>query len=345
MSRKAAYTLVIGTLSLMTVFMGALFAYGEFSTVLETERPVVIAIHPGDSLNTVIHRYSEQGVLRRPNWLSLLAVLRGDSARIKAGEYVVKGAISPNDLLDQFISGKARYASLTIPEGFSLAEIAARLEEKGLGSAKTFMSLARDAKFIATLDLPIEPRGKHLEGFIFPDTYYFHRGVSEAQLIQTMVQEFSGKGAAALLREHAPRVSLTPYEALILASIIEKETGVAAERPLISAVFHNRLASRMRLASDPTVIYGLNEFDGNLKRVHLLTKTPYNTYKVQGLPPTPIANPGLESIRAAVMPAKVDYLFFVSKGDGTHIFSEDYKSHQRAVQRYQVRPHRRKKNS
>ena len=172
----------------------------------------------------------------------------------------------------------------------------------------------------------------------------------------------SRRYSPAFIREESPRTtprkkagdtlttagksgSLSPYKILVLASIIEKETGAGHERPLISAVFHNRLKRKMPLASDPTVIYGISDFDGNLKRIHLRTKTPYNTYKIRGLPPTPIANPGMKSINAAISPAKVNFLYFVSKGDGTHFFSKDYKTHNRAVYKYQILRHRRKRKS
>jgi peptidoglycan lytic transglycosylase G len=338
MPKLPATLAVSGVLALLVAFMAALLAYGHFSVAIDAHEPLVIEVQPGETLREVVHDLSEQGHLRRPRLLTALAVLRGDSGNIKAGEYVVRGAVSPGELLDYFVSGRARYVSLTVPEGFSMAEIAQRLEERELGQADLFLALARDPKFIATLSLPVQTPPATLEGFLYPETYYFHRGVSEAKLIEAMVQQFN-KRAEAVLREQAAGVGLTPYQALILASIVEKETAVPEERPLISAVFHNRLRARMRLASDPTVIYGLPDFDGNLKRVHLLTETPYNTYKIHGLPPTPICNPGLASIQAAVAPAQVDYLFFVAKGDGTHVFSKDYRTHSQAVYKYQVRPH------
>jgi peptidoglycan lytic transglycosylase G len=343
MVRRPGSWLVGSVLALLVAFMAALVAYGRFSTAIQAEQPQVIQVQAGETLRQVTHSLADRGLLRHPHLFTAFGILRGDSANIKAGEYVVKGDVSPNELLDYFVSGLSRFVSITVPEGFTLAEIAVRVEERELGRADAFLALAHDRDFIARLPLPVDSPPPSLEGFLFPETYYFHRGVGEAAVITAMVAEFNRR-AAGILRERATQVGLTPYQALILASIVEKETGVAAERPLISAVFHNRLRARMRLASDPTVIYGLDNYDGNLRRVDLLTETPYNTYKIQGLPPTPIASPGLASIQAAVSPAPVDYLFFVAKGDGTHVFSRDYRDHSRAVWKYQIRPHR-KRNS
>jgi len=343
MIRRPGLIAVLGVLTVLVMFMGAVVLYGHFGVSLEANPALEVEIRSGETLGQVARRMSREGILRHPRLLTLLAVLRGESAQIKAGEYVFQGRISPSALLDDWVSGNARFISLTIPEGFSLAEIAARLEAKELGDGKTFLDLAQDPEFIAGLGLSFKPVPRTLEGLIYPETYYFHRGLKERDLIQTMVKEFREKAEGELVAG-AGKVGLTPYETLVMASIIEKETGAGSERELISAVFHNRLAARMRLASDPTVIYGLPDFDGNLTRVHLRTKTPYNTYKITGLTPTPIASPGLASIRAALAPAAVDYLFFVSKGDGTHYFSRDYNSHRRAVWKYQIRPHR-KRNS
>lgn len=343
MRKRPGYSAVIGVLALLMAFMAAVMAYGELSTSIRSEEPRIIEVRRGESLRQVTRRLAAEGVLHQPGLLTLLAILRGDSAKIQAGEYVIQGAVSPRELLDYFVSGRARQVSLTIPEGFSIVEIAARLQARELGSAAELLRLAQDRRFIASLGLPLQSDPPTLEGLIYPDTYYFHRGLSEASLLTAMVEQFKKRAGGVLMAQSA-RLGMRPYEVLILASIIEKETAVGGERPLISAVFHNRLQARMRLASDPTVIYGLEEFDGNLKRVHLRTRTPYNTYKISGLPPTPITNPGLDSITAALAPAKVDYLYFVAKGDGTHYFSRDFRSHRRAVWKYQVRPHRRRKS-
>lgn len=340
MTRRPAYLAVGAVLVLLAAFMAAVLCYSRLTTSMHAEPAVTIEVHPGETLRQVAQRLSARGLLAHPRLFVALGILRGDSANIQAGEYVVKGAVSPSELMDYFVSGRSRFVSLTVPEGFSLAEIAARVQEEELGRADAFLALAHDPKFIAALHLPVAKTPASLEGFLYPETYLFHRGVGEAAVIQAMVREFDLR-AAPILTQQAKQSGLTPYQALILASIVEKETAVPSERPLVSAVFHNRLQARMRLASDPTVIYGLDNFDGNLRRVDLRTKTPYNTYRIHGLPPTPIASPGLASIRAALHPADVDYLYFVAKGDGTHVFSKDYRDHERAVWKYQILPFRR----
>lgn len=342
---RPGYWLVGTVLALLALFMAALLGYGNFSTAIPADKPFVIEVRQGETLHQFANRLAAQGTLRRPRLLTALGILRGDSSHIQAGEYAFQGDVAPLELLNALVSGRARFVSFTVPEGRSMAEIADQLEAQELGKADRFLALVRDPQFIASLDLPIRPAGTHrppisLEGFLFPDTYFFHRGVSEATLITAMVDEFKRK-VAPLLKAQAAKVGLTPYQALTLASIVEKETGVGSERPLVAAVFQNRLKVNMRLASDPTVIYGVPKFDGNLTRKHINTVTPYNTYKVPGLPPTPIANPGMAAVRATLHPADVSYLFFVARGDGTHVFSKDYSTHKKYVRKYQIRPHRR----
>ena len=339
MTQRPGLLGVFGGLAALCLFMLVMFGYGEFTVGLAPTETQAIEVRSGDSLTALINRLSAERLLARPRMFRLLAILRGDTGRIKAGEYVLDKPVSPNHLLDLLVSGSSHYITLTIPEGFTLREVAARLGELRLADAQRFLQLSGDPEFIASLRLPLRPDAPNLEGFVFPETYYVQRGLPEEQLLRMIVGVFRRK-TSALLGRLRPPSGLTPYEALILASIVEKETGAAGERALIAGVFHNRLNARMRLGSDPTVIYGLPEFDGNLTRMHLRTQTPYNTYTNVGLPPTPIANPGLESIRAVLQPAHVDYLYFVSKGDGTHHFSKDLKSHNRAVWKFQKQPHR-----
>lgn len=344
MSLNRPWVWIVGGLSAaLAVLMTLVMLYSEFATAVQADQPVIVRVLKGESLRGMAERLAQDGVLRTPRFLVALAVLRGQSARIKAGEYLVEGSISPRVLLDDLVSGRTRLVAVTIPEGFSLAEIARRVEQVGAGHAALFLTLTRDPAFIATLQTGLPNPPPTLEGLIFPETYHVQPGSSERGLILAAVAAFRER-VGPLLKTKPSRGKLSPYEVLTLASIIEKETGAGSERPLISAVFHNRLKAHMRLASDPTVIYGISDFDGNLTRKHLRAKTPYNTYKVAGLTPTPIASPGLESIQAALAPAQVNYLYFVAKGDGTHFFSQDFETHQRAVWRYQIKPHRRRKS-
>ncbi|MBI4084186.1 MAG: endolytic transglycosylase MltG [Candidatus Lambdaproteobacteria bacterium] len=340
MLRQPAVLAIAGVVTGLLAFMVVVFVLGNHTSAVDAPQPLVIQVEQGESLSHFVRRLAEARILNNPELIRGLAVLRGDTTRIKAGEYVLNGVVTPNELLDYLVSGKARYLALTVPEGFSMFEVAQRVEQKEAGSAAEFLRLARDREFIAGLALPFAQPPASLEGLLYPETYFFHRGVGEARLIDMMVAQFR-KRALPLLQDQAARMGLTPYEALTLASIIEKETGTPQERPLIAAVFHNRLRARMTLGSDPTVIYGLEHFDGNLTREQLRTRTDYNTYVMPGLPPTPIANPGLPSIRAALEPAQVKYLYFVSKGDGSHFFSADYRTHTRAVYKYQKQPNRR----
>ena len=343
MDDRRGFAAVFSILILLCGFMLGIFVYGKFSTGISADEPATVHVRRGESVTALARRLGREGVLRQPEFFRILAILRGDSHRLQAGEYVVQGDISPSDLIDYFVAGDGQFHRLTIPEGFSLKDIAAKLEQEGKGDAKRFMHLATDAAFIATLELPFELPRATMEGLAFPETYYFSFGTGEAELIRMMVREFV-KQAYPILRSKARQAGMTGYEALTLASIIEKETGADHERIVISAVFHNRLKSKMRLSSDPTVIYGIEAFNGNLTRRHLRTDSPYNTYRNFGLPPTPIANPGLASLEAALKPAAVDYLYFVSKGDGTHQFSSTYKAHAKAVWRYQKLPHRKQKS-
>ena len=343
MDERRGIFAVFTALIFLCAFMLGVFGYGELSTSVVANEPIAIEVRRGESLTALTRRLSDLGVLRQPAFFRMLAILRGDSQRIKAGQYVVQGRVSPSDLMDYFVGGGGQLFRLTIPEGYSLRDIAGKLEQEKWGSSEQFMMLATDPDFIASLDLPYDLPRPLLEGLVFPETYYISVGTSEDELIRIMVREFM-KQAHPLIQKRAAEVGLTPYEVVTLASIIEKETGAHHERPIISAVFHNRLKSNMRLSSDPTVIYGIDAFNGNLTRADLKNDTPYNTYRNGGLPPTPIASPGRASLKAALDPAAVKYLYFVAKGDGTHHFSASYKAHAKAVWRYQKLPYHKRKS-
>ena len=325
-----------GFVAAIIIFTGSVFVMARTMVALQSDETVVVEVRLGEGLSQFLRRVHREGSVSGTGFLRLLAMLRGDSRNIKAGEYAFQGRVSPKVFLDTLVDGKARFLSITIPDGFSLKEIAARVEATQLGSAEEFLRLTHDRTFIDGLGLPFQNL-KNLEGLIFPETYFFSKGLPVSRIISNMVSQYRSQ-AHQILEQKSSNVKMSPYEALIMASIIEKETGLAAERPTISGVFHNRLRKGMRLDSDPTVIYGVEGFTGNLTRKHLRTYTPYNTYKIYGLPPTPIASPGLDSIRAAVAPEKVSFLFFVGKGDGSHFFSSDLKTHNKAVWEYQKKP-------
>jgi UPF0755 protein len=237
-----------------------------------------------------------------------------------------------DEILHRLHSGSVVLYSVTIPEGLTLADISEILEKKGFLKKERFFSLVLDPELLNKYRIPSDTA----EGYLFPETYHFPRGASGREIVEHMLKTFQKK-VYPLFHRYGPERGLTLHEIVTLASLIEKETSVSEERSLVSAVFHNRLVQGMKLQADPTVIYSLPQFDGNIRKQDLSFDSPYNTYVYPGLPPGPISNAGLDSIRAALRPAEVDYLYFVARNNGTHEFSLDLKSHLRAVEKYQLR--------
>lgn len=298
--------------------------------------PVIFSITPGESLNNICARLHAQGLISDTRRFMFLARLKKDDKRLKAGEYELSAEQTPLELLDTLVSGDVYLHTLTIPEGYTLKQIGAEIDRLALTDADQFLTLATDPKVVAAFGL----KGRTLEGYLFPDTYHFPIGLPARTLIVRMVERFRDQYPKEW-HQRAADLNMSQLDVVTLASIIEKETGDPSERPLISSVFHNRLKKRMRLETDPTVIYGIENFNGNLTRKDLRTPTPYNTYIIRGLPPGPIANPGREAIKAALYPARSDYLYFVAKKDGTHQFSTNIKDHNAAVRKYQLRRRKR----
>ncbi len=290
-----------------------------------------LVIARGASLQQIARRLEEGGIVGSSQGFRLLAIWRGDSGRIQAGDYQFDSPATPTHILDRLVAGDVRRWPLTIPEGLRLTQIATLFDENSLASGSEILTLAGNQDFIARLGID----APSLEGYLFPETYHFVRGTTPEKLLRTLVRQMKQKLTAEVL-EQAQRLELNRHQLLTLASIIQKEAGSEEEMPLIAAVFHNRLKKRMRLQTDPTVIYGIANFDGNLTRKHLRTPGPYNSYRNPGLPPGPIASPGEAAILAAANPASVDYLYFVSRGDGTHVFSRTLKEHNASVRKYQL---------
>ena len=295
----------------------------------------VFTIRRGQDFATTTRLLSESGLINDPFKYRILARLKGYDKRVQAGEYVLSANMSPIQILEKLVAGKVRLHRITIPEGHNLKQIADLVEASGFVSRGIFYTAATNAELVNRMGI----NAGTFEGYLFPDTYHFPRAASAEEIITTMVERLR-QIFLPDWKSQAEKIGFTIHQTLTLASIIEKETGAAFERPLISSVFHNRLKKGMRLETDPTVIYGLKDFDGNLTRKHLRTRTPYNTYKIKGLPPGPIASPGAESIKAALFPADTNYLFFVSKKDTTHHFSATFAEHNRAVRKYQLRRRR-----
>jgi UPF0755 protein len=276
-----------------------------------------------------------RSVFGGPTALVTWARLRGLDREIKSGEYELEPGLTPREILAKLVSGQVITHPVTLPEGLRLDEVAARIEAAGIARADAFLARARDAALARSLGI----EGTGVEGYLYPETYRFRRDSGPDEIIRRMYGELQLRWSDSD-RELLARSGMTLHEVVTLASIVEKETSVPEERPLIAAVFRNRLALGMPLQTDPTVIYAIvlasGHFDGNLRRRDLETDSPYNTYTRRGLPPGPIASTTIESIRAVLSPAQVPYLYFVSRNDGTHVFSTTLGDHSAAVRRYQL---------
>ena len=301
-----------------------------FSAPADIGQGAEIRVEQGESLAAVVRKLRDQKIIGNGFFFSLWARFSGAEKRIHPGLYRFETGVPPREVLDRLVNGKGIFQTVTIPEGMTVKEIASLLERLQIANKERFLAEATNADLLAALGL----QDKGIEGYLFPSTYHFTPSTPERNIIMTMAEQFR-RMSQPLLAEEGNSVQLTPHEILTLASIIEKETGVEAERPLVSAVFHNRLKRQMPLQSDPTVIYGVKEFNGNLTRKDLNDPNPYNTYRIAALPPGPICNPGLSSIRAARHPADVPFLYFVSKNDGSHLFSATVEAHNQAVKVYQ----------
>lgn len=305
---------------------------------------LMIRVEQGDSFTSVLAKLDQQGILPKEKWVDfsvyakIYAKLSASERHIEAGQYIVRPGDTFADLVGHFVQGDSIYVSFRVAEGARTSEV--------LDKMRTDKNIRWIDYNMPSLLQFLHIRQTSLEGWLLPDTYRFHEGIQSLDLLkhihQTMVDVLMKNW-----QDRDPDLPLkTPYEALILASIIEKEAALDREKRRIAAVFINRLNKGMLLQADPTVIYGLGDaYQGNLTKAHLKADTPYNTYTRKGLPPTPIAMPSESSIYAATHPTKEDILYFVSMGNGAHYFSKTYDTHRRAVYRYQIKPHRKKKQS
>jgi UPF0755 protein len=332
-SRSKFFLLSLG---LLLLFFILVIYWLLFVPPSKTASTKVIFIKKGTHLKKVSEVLKQDGIIKNRHFFVLLTTILGKKTKVKAGEYEFHTQMLPLEVLDALVKGQVKPHLVTIPEGYTLSQIAQLLEDLNLVEKKGFLQKASSPAFINTLGLS-QLAGPTLEGYLFPDTYHLFREMDPEEVIQMMVHQFK-KVFGPDLANRASELGISEREVVILASIIEKETPLPEEKPLISAVFQNRLKKKIPLQSDPTVIYGIKNFNGNLTKEHLLRRTPYNTYLMVGLPPTPICNPGKESLLAAVHPAPVPYLYFVSKNDGSHYFSSDIEEHNRAVWKYQKYP-------
>lgn len=321
--------IIIIIVSLLAIFAVWLGYYAITPQSLQ-QAPLEFNLVHGSTLKGVAKQLTASGVLNEPWNFVVMARLLGKAGAIKAGNYQLESSLTPLQLLHKITEGDVSQSKLTFIEGWNIYQIRSALD--------AHPTIRHDTKGLAERELLklVGAEENSLEGMIFPDTYYFSNGMSDAAILKRAYRIMQQKIADAW-QERAPDLPYaSPYEALIMASIVEKETGKEAERPQIAAVFINRLRIGMRLQTDPTVIYGLGQgFDGNLRKRDLTADTAYNTYTRAGLPPTPIAMPGYESIQAALHPAQTKAIYFVAKGNGSHQFSSSLVEHNRAVNQYQ----------
>jgi len=328
-SKRGWIALLLGALLSIGLACGA-FAYYALTPLPVASLPAQFNIESGSSLRGAAQQMASAGILSHPELFVALARLRGEAGNLKAGIYEIDAPVTPLELLRKITEGDYTLAGITFVEGWTFKQMRKALEEHKAPSHDT-QGLS-DAEILQRLGIAQASP----EGWFFPDTYYFSNGSSELRILRR-AHNLMKSHLAAQWEARAPNLPIaSPYEALVLASIVEKETGKAEERPLIASVFVNRLRLGMRLQTDPTVIYGMGDaFDGNLRRADLTADTPYNTYTRGGLPPTPIAMPGLASLAAALNPARSEALYFVARGDGSHHFSRSLAEHDRAVTKYQ----------
>jgi UPF0755 protein len=300
------------------------------------------AIAPGEALSVVARRLDRAGLLPDragfgPRVLVAYARINGLDRQVKTGEYLLSPALTPREILAKLCAGEVQTYTVTLPEGLNLWEVAQRVEKAGIAASEPFLELALSPEFAGQLGVKAES----LEGYLYPETYRFEKSTSPETVLRAMVDAFNDRFTDAD-RARLEQSGRSLHEIVTLASIVEKETGAADERSRVAAVFLNRLKKGMRLETDPTVIYGLmlrqgGAFSGNLRKVDLATDMEYNTYRRAGLPPGPIASTSMDSIRAVLQPADVNFLYFVSRNDGTHQFSSSLVEHNKAVATYQRR--------
>ena len=288
-----------------------------------------VLIRPGMGAAGIAQSLKTEGVIADARKFYWLCLLQGAGGKLRAGEYAFLPLSTPRQVLDRLIRGDVIQRHVTFPEGSTVRTVARTLADAGLASEYQILRLAADESYVRSLGI----EAKNVEGYLFPETYNFQRTQNEAALLETMTKEFRNRFSFAW-QERARELGFSVHEIVTLASLVEKEARVDVERPVIAAVFHNRLKRRMPLQSDPTAVYDIPEFSGPVTHDHLQRASAYNTYQITGLPPGPICNPGTRSIQAVLYPADVPYVYFVSKADGTHQFSTTLTEHNTAVRNY-----------
>jgi UPF0755 protein len=312
-------------------------AAGRYAFVHLLQKPargfpelVRLDVRPGDSFGQVAARLEAVGAIPSARALTLWARWKGFDRSIRAGAYEFRNPLAPLEILEKMRNGEALLLRVTIPEGATASEVASLLERAGVGTKAEYDALFAEPDFPRSIGIPADS----VEGYLFPDTYFFSPLTSPRAVLARLARRFREVFEPQMERR-AAELGMSVHQVVTLASIVEKETALPSERPLVASVFLNRLRRGMPLQADPTVIYGISGFGGNLTRRDLQTPTAYNTYTFPGLPPGPIANPGREALLAVLHPADTDFLYFVSRNDGSHEFSATLAEHNRAVRKYQ----------
>lgn len=328
----------LGVISMVTAITVVLLFLGYQllkSPISADKTEIIFEVSPGSTLNQISSDLQVKGLIRNAKTFQIYAKAKGLASKFKVGEYSLNQAMTPDEIMSVIVSGKSITRSMTIAEGLNLYDLAQIFEKNNIGTKEEFFKLVYDREFIKSL---LNENVTSLEGYLFPETYKVTKFEGTRSVLTQMVNRF-----LAVWKEVEPEaqgIGWPRNQIVTFASIIEKETGAGFERPVVSSVFHNRLMKKMRLQTDPTVLYGIAIKQGkmptNITKKDLLTSTPYNTYTIAGLPPTPIANPGKEALLAAIRPAKSNYLFFVSRNNGTHVFSENIQQHNKAVKEFQL---------
>ena len=332
---------LIAVIILIASFAGAWY-WNEYNVFLQTplsfsddaERTEqTFTIHKGDSIKKIARNLQKQHFIEHPQYFWLYTRLSRQAEKIKAGEYTLSSGMTVKELVNRFVSGKVNQYALTIVEGWTVKNALAQINK----DPNLFHTLDKEPLKDVLNKLPelLNSPYKNLEGLIYPDTYNFPRGTTDMQFIERAYKQMQRVLEQEWQQREQDLPLKTPYEALILASIVEKESGVSSERSKIAGVFIRRIKKKMRLQSDPTIIYGMgDDYKGNIRRKDINKKTAYNTYQIDGLPPTPIAIPGREAIHAVLHPEKGRSLYFVADGSGGHVFTNNLKAHNKAVRKY-----------
>lgn len=319
-------SVLLGGVMGMLAFEFWLFLHAPGSSRLGIQEVTITAGMNAAQVAKLLHA---EGVIADEEAFRLLCWFDKTGRKLKAGSYAFLPLSTPRQVLDQIVAGKAVIERVTFPEGVTMYEVARTLEEGGLAQAQEVLRLMTSPAFVTDNALP----GASLEGFLFPDTYFFQRNQSETAMLKMMIRQF-WRHLPEDWEQPAAKLGFSLLEIVIMASMVEKEAAVDAERALIAGVFYNRLREKMPLQSDPTAVYDLPDFAGPITTAHLKRQSPYNTYQNPGLPVGPICNPGAKSLKAALFPEDTPYLYFVSKRDGTHQFSQTLAEHRQAVSRW-----------